>query len=542
MDDAHPPNALRCNSTDTIPNNVLTTPSLAPAHEKMSLLEAYPEYATTHKLDTLRESQYTHLDDNNHAYLDYTGAGLPARSQLRAHSRRLETSTFGNPHSDNPTSSASTGLVEDARARILAHLNASPDEYAVVFTANATGAARLVGEAYPWGGSRGGRRQQRCVLTADNHNSINGLREFAARRRVRTTYVPVSGPELRTSTDDVVRALRSRNSLSELLCRGGSIFSTSPSSSSSSSACSGPPRSAGLFAYPAQSNFSGVQHPLSWVPLAQARGYDVLLDAAAFLPTNRLDLSGAARPEFVTVSWYKVLGYPTGVGCLVAKHGALARLRRSRPWFAGGTVRNASVALARRELVPGAGAFEDGTVDFLGIPDVHSGLDYVAGVGLDVVATRVRCLTGWTIDRLQLLRHSDGRAMVRIYGPLTTLHRGGTVTFNVVDGRDRLVDERVVSAEAAAVGISLRVGCFCNPGAAEAALGVTRKLLKSAWHKDVMSEDVVTAAIGPTRGGVRVSFGIASNKADVDRLILFLDEQYRDRVVPQERPLSDSSC
>jgi len=48
---------------------------------------------------------------------------------------------------------------------------------------------------------------------------------------------------------------------------------------------------ANLFAYPAQSNFSGVQHPLEWISQAQTMGWDVLLDAAAFVPTNRLDLS-----------------------------------------------------------------------------------------------------------------------------------------------------------------------------------------------------------------------------------------------------------
>jgi selenocysteine lyase/cysteine desulfurase len=46
-----------------------------------------------------------------------------------------------------------------------------------------------------------------------------------------------------------------------------------------------------LFAYPAQSNFSGVQHPLTWIGQAQAKGWDVLLDAAAYVPTNRVDLS-----------------------------------------------------------------------------------------------------------------------------------------------------------------------------------------------------------------------------------------------------------
>ena len=132
-------------------------------------------------------------------------------------------------------------------------------------------------------------------------------------------------------------------------------------------------RRPGLFAYPAQSNFSGVRHPLRWIKLAQDHGYDVLLDAAAYLPTNQLDLS-AVKPSFVTVSWYKVFGFPTGVGCLIARRDALA----------------ASAALVRRRhrprghragrwhaLAPDEAGFEDGTVNFLHIPDVDSGLYWV---------------------------------------------------------------------------------------------------------------------------------------------------------------------
>src|SRR2546421_2841236 len=51
--------------------------------------------------------------------------------------------------------------------------------------------------------------------------------------------------------------------------------------------------------------------------------------------TNRLDLSSWHR-DFVPLSFYKIFGYPTGVGCLLARKGALAKLRR--PWYAGGTI------------------------------------------------------------------------------------------------------------------------------------------------------------------------------------------------------------
>lgn len=151
------------------------------------------------------------------------------------------------------------------------------------------------------------------MLTADNHNSVNGLRVFARARGARVAYVPLTAPELRVSDKDVLAALAKG--------RGGRP---------------------GLFAYPAQSNFSGVQHPLDWVNQAQEAGYDVLLDAAAYVPANRLDLS-AVRPQFVSVSWYKVFGYPTGVGALLVRRDALSRLRR--PWFSGGDRR---VRLDRR--------------------------------------------------------------------------------------------------------------------------------------------------------------------------------------------------
>ncbi len=67
-------------------------------------------------------------------------------------------------------------LLERARLAVLAHFNAPPDEYVTIFTPNATGACRLVGEAYPFG------PRSRLVLTHDNHDSVHGIREFARLR------------------------------------------------------------------------------------------------------------------------------------------------------------------------------------------------------------------------------------------------------------------------------------------------------------------------------------------------------------------------
>jgi selenocysteine lyase/cysteine desulfurase len=456
---------------------------------------AFPDYATTARLDELRAAEYSYLDADGHTYLDYTGAGLVADAQLRAHAERLRGKCFGNPHSENPTSSASTALVEQAREAVLRYFGTTASEYAVIFTQNATGACRLVGEAYPF------RPLSHFVLTADNHNSVNGLREFARTRGAAVSYVRLS-PGLRVSDEDVGRALGR------------------PSG-----------RRRGLFAYPAQSNFSGVQHPLAWVERAQAAGYDVLLDVAAFVPTNRLDL-GTVKPEFVTVSWYKVFGYPTGIGCLLARRDALARLRR--PWFSGGTIWGVSVQGGWHRLVDDETAFEDGTLNFLAIPDVSTGLAWVDDIGMAVIHRRVTALTSWLIMGLTGLKHGNGEPMVRLYGPPGGEGRGATVAFNFLDTHGEVVDERAVARDTSAAGISVRTGCFCNPGAGEWAFGLTRREVRGSWWRGFLRHDMTTVddyleLTGlPSGGAVRVSLGLASNLADVERFLDFAEHTYRD--------------
>ena len=64
-------------------------------------------------------------------------------------------------------------------------------------------------------------------------------------------------------------------------------------------------------------------------------GYSTLLDAAALAPTSVVSLSDTPV-DVMAVSFYKMFGFPTGVGALVAKESFLTQLQR--PWFAGGTV------------------------------------------------------------------------------------------------------------------------------------------------------------------------------------------------------------
>ncbi|OAX84445.1 hypothetical protein ACJ72_01195 [Emergomyces africanus] len=454
-----------------------------------------PTFNDTTKIDRLRATDYPTLDREGHIYLDYTGGGLYADSQLRAHHDLLARNIFGNPHSLNPTSSAITNLDEQARSRVLAFFNASPDEYMVIFTPNASAAMKLVAEAYPFCPGA------ELILLWDNHNSAHGVREYARTKGATTSYIPVTNPELRADESVVENALVPKDEK----------ISNSR-----------------LFIYPAQSNFSGTQHPLEWIDKAKEQGCDVMLDAAAFVPTNRLDLS-RWHPDFVPISFYKMFGYPTGAGCLIARREALARLEK--PWFAGGTVWSSSVQADGHVLLDGNAAFEDGTINYLNLPAVHIGLNHLTSIGMDIIHERVVCLTDWLIKELLALQHSDGSAVVRVYGAPNTHRRGGTITFNFITPAGDVVDERIVEKLSSAVRISLRSGCFCNPGAGEAAFGLMQSILVQAFNGGVEPEmqngqmksfdDFLVDMRMPSGGGIRISLGLMSNFADVYRFVQF---------------------
>jgi len=423
---------------------------------------------------TLRQQEFARLDATGSAYLDYAGAALYPASLVRDDAARLERGVFGNPHSESAPSRASTRAIEDVRALTLRLLDADPADYDVVLTANASGAARILAEAFPF------RGESRLVLTADNHNSINGLRVAARRRGACVDYVPL---------DSTLRAVDVDERLT-------------------------PTRAPSLFAFPAQSNFSGVRHPLEWVRDAQRRGYRVLVDAAAYLSSTALSLADVPA-DFVVLSYYKLFGYPTGVGALVARRDALAMLRRR--YFGGGTVQFVSVQNRLARLKTSGEAYEDGTPNFLALPAVSDGLQWLDSLDMRRLSQHIDALTETLLDRLKT--RGD---RVRLYGPLDTQARGGVVTFNVVrDGR--VLPYELVEGMAREMGVSIRGGCFCNPGAAEHAFGIPAHLARECMRDEFSIPRFRACLGGGAVGAVRASVGVATNGDDLDRLLACID-------------------
>lgn len=438
---------------------------------------------STAALSALRDAEFGYLDEQELCYLDYTGAALPARSQLEAQQELIRSRVLGNPHSLHSASRRSTDAIEDARAAVLRFLDADPTEYATVFTANASAAAKLVAESFPFTG------ESTLVLSRDNHNSVNGIREYASRQRARVRHIGLDA-ELRLS--------HPRDVLSRARRPGAS-----------------------LFAFPAQSNFSGVKHPLALVGEAQRLGYRVLLDAAAFVPSQSLSLH-AVKPDFVLLSMYKLFGFPAGVGALVARRDAMAIL--TRPWFAGGTVDWVSTAHPMHRLRDGVEGFEDGTPNFSGIAALRPGFEFIERVGLSDISAHVGSLTATALRLLRSRRHANGNPVFRLYGPKTTLNRGGTIAFNVQNAGGSVVNYERVEAWAARHDVAIRGGCFCNPGASEAAFGLGQTELRRCLEAS-RGVTFTPRRLGDCLGGavpvgaLRISVGLANYDADLERAV-----------------------
>jgi len=186
-------------------------------------------------------------------------------------------------------------------------------------------------------------------------------------------------------------------------------------------------------------------------------------------------------------------------------------------------------------MLSGGEGFEDGTLNYLNLPAVEIGLKHLMTIGMETIHERVRCLTGWLLDTLLSLRHSNGTLLVEVYGPHNADRRGGTIALNFFDPHGSMIDERVVDRRASEFRLSLRTGCFCNPGAGEAAFNLSKEALRKVFHEESkdtlpqlfkgeggMSWDQFLADLGMQSGGaVRVSLGLATNFADVYGLVQF---------------------
>jgi selenocysteine lyase/cysteine desulfurase len=262
-----------------------------------------------------------------------------------------------------------------------------------------------------------------------------------------------------------------------------------------------------------------VQHSLRWIDKAHEHGWDVLLDAAAYVPTSNLNLS-THRADFVSLSFYKLFGYPTGIGCLLIHKSKFNKLKKSV--FAGGTVSLVANTYSAYFLKPGYEKFESGTLNYLAIPAISLGLDYMRAIGMQNVSQRIKDLSMIILSGFKQLIHDNGLPLIKLYGPKDIKKRGGTFLVNLFDEDGRPFSLHEITKRANNELISLRTGCFCNPGIDELNHGLSADELRNYFtSRDQGAYEDMTRFLNRMRGAVRISVGIPTTGHDLEKFKTF---------------------
>ncbi|KAF9353881.1 hypothetical protein BGX34_011309 [Mortierella sp. NVP85] len=510
-------------------------------------------YGYTATIDAIRKEQYPQLKDA--IYLDHAGATLPAQDLLQKFTADLTANLYANPHSKSPSSQATSARVESARQKILQHFKASiHGEWDVIFTANTTAGIKLVGEAFPWTRrSSGSKSVSKLTVLREAHTSLVGLRGLA--------HDDMEGSiELETITQ---QQLEQRLAEAQAKGHGNHTSATShhpspppsPSISSSNLASNSSSQSTNagkaveptfsLFAYPAQCNFGGRRFPLSWAakikdqldtPKSKTL---VLLDAASYAMTSELDLSDhATSPDFVVVSFYKMFGFPTGLGAVIVKTELGPKLKKK--YFGGGTV--SAIASDEPWQVYRAslhGRFEDGTLNYMDIVALDLAFESIREIygGYSNISPHVTALHQFLYRTMKELKHYnraplcdiyvDGEDLVgnaQAYGPI--------LNFNLRRSNGNWIGYGDVERLASMKNIHLRTGGFCNPGSMQRWLDLSAEEVKKNLEAGHVCWDDTDILNGKPTGSIRVSLGAMSTIDDVVAFITFLEEYFIDTSDP----------
>ncbi|XP_058443494.1 molybdenum cofactor sulfurase 3-like [Malaya genurostris] len=461
-------------------------------------MEFQTEY-TRNEEDAL-DKEFNRL--NGKCYLDHAGSTLYASSQIHAVQQFLTENLLCNPH----TSRTIEDLIDQIRYRILRHFNTRSSEYSVIFTSGATASLKLVAENFCF------RTSGAFVYHHDSHTSVLGMRDVVGTTRV----YPIGREQL----------------LANLLEQNETTG-----------------QNTSLLVFPAQCNFNGVKYPLELLATIKRyglNGYDqerfhVCLDAACFVSTSFLDLN-KYQPDFVCLSFYKLFGFPTGLGALLV-HRDASKLLQKR-YYGGGTVK---IAMAGRNFHVKRDSvverFEDGTIPFTSIASLIQGFDtlerLVPSVNgqrfIERIARQTFQLGCYCYSRLRSLQHANGNAVVKLYHDTafeTMEQQGGIVNFNILHDDGSYVGFAEFAYMANVHNIILRTGCFCNPGACQRLIGLTDEDVLKHFDAGHVCGDAIDLIDNQPTGSVRVSFGYMTKRQDVDRLIEMIEKCYIKTRIP----------
>ena len=191
------------------------------------------------------------------------------------------------------------------------------------------------------------------------------------------------------------------------------------------------------------SNVLGTVNPVKeMTAIAHAHGAKVLVDGAQSVPHRRVDVQDIGC-DFLTFSGHKIYG-PTGIGVLYGREELLEKM----PPYQGGGEMIVRVSFEKTTYERLPFKFEAGTPDFVGSHALAVALDYVRGIGQDIIAAHEADLTRYAMEQMSLIPG------MKIYG--TAREKDAVISFNVGDihplDLGTLLDR---------LGIAIRTGHHC---------------------------------------------------------------------------------
>ncbi len=413
-------------------------------------------------------------DNNPVTYLDNAGAALYTRSQIEAAASDLKNNLVCNPHTNYGAITGVpdvNGLIKEARQQVLRFFHVTSNDYSVIFTSGATEALKMAAMDFRWPSIKRFAYLDHC------HTSVVGIREMVNDFKV-------------VKEVDVLDMLEQD-------------------------------QYGGLFCFPAMSNFCGRKFPMAkWIQTAQDCNWKVLLDAASFVSTNPLNLT-EVKPDFVAISFYKIFGYPTGLGALLVKNESLNLLEKQ--YFGGGSVEMHLVKSRGHAQKPTEDNFEDGTINFMAIIALKHGFEVIEKYGgMSLISDRVFALAQHLYKELSSLKYENGLSAVKIYSATDFTDKscqGGIVNFNIVDRSGQIFGFTEFRKMALHNNLVIRVGCFCNLGGCQSYLGLEDEDIKRNHEAGHVCGDNIDVIDGKPTGSIRISFGYYNRETDANQVV-----------------------
>ena len=315
-------------------------------------------------------------------FLDSAASSQKPQAVIDAMSTYYETINANVHRGVYEIAEAATNALEAARTKVGRFVGAPKPATEVLFTKNATESLNLVAQS--WGRANLGPGDAVLLTQLEHHANIVPWFQLQAEKGFEIRWLPLTD-DAQLDTTDLDRLLDGVR----------------------------------LVGLTAMSNVTGTITPVTELTAkAHAAGALVCLDACQYVPHLATDVAELGV-DFAAFSGHKMLG-PTGIGVLWGREALLEAM----PTFLGG----GGMILDVRDdgFIPAAlpAKFEAGTPPIAEIIGLHAAIDYLDGLGMDLVREHEVRLTAYAFRTLTE-RLGD---QLTIHGPSEPATRGGVLS------------------------------------------------------------------------------------------------------------------